>query len=53
VDDRVKHSVLEEKFAALESGRKFLTDRLLDDAWSGKPNQRSRFGDVQVAEHRE
>ena len=53
MDDRVKHAVFEEKFAALEAGRKFLADRLFNDTGTGKPDQRSRFGNVQVTEHRE
>jgi hypothetical protein len=38
---------------ALEALGQLLTDGLLDDAWTGKPDERMWLGDVEVAEHRE
>ena len=49
----IEHSMFEEEFAPLEPRRKFLTDRLLNHARAGKPDQRSGLSDIDVAEHRE
>ena len=48
----IDHSVFEQKFAALKTFRQFLADGLLDHARPGKADQRLRFGDDHVAEHR-
>ena len=53
VEDHVDRAVLEQELAALESLGQRLTHGLLDDAGPGEPDQRARFGDVEVAEHRE
>src|SRR5690242_12328860 len=47
----VEHTVFKEEFAALKALRQLLADRLLDDPWTGKANQRPGFGDVEVAKH--
>src|SRR4051794_1937811 len=51
MDDRVEHAVLEEEFAALESGWEFLADGLFDHPRTGKANERAGFGDVEIAKH--
>lgn len=38
--DTVDEAMFQKKFGLLESFRKFLSDRLFDDARSGKPDQR-------------
>ena len=49
----VEHAVLEQELAALESFGQRLADRLLDDARTGKADERLRLGDVDVAQHGE
>src|SRR5262249_32051997 len=51
--DSIEHAVFEQELAALEALGQFLPDGLLDDARPGKPNQRSRFGDIQIPQHGE
>src|SRR5271167_1013601 len=51
--DGVEHAVLEEKFAALEAFGQLLADGLLDHTRPGEADERSRFGDVQIAQHGE
>src|ERR1019366_8142500 len=53
IDDEVDHAFFEQELAPLESVWERLADRLLDHARTGKADERLRFGDVQVAEHRE
>ena len=45
--------MLEEELAALKALGQRLADGLLDDARTGKPDERLRLGDVDVAEHGE
>ena len=45
----VDHAVLEQIFGALEAVRELLADGLLDYPRSGKADQRSRLGDMDVA----
>src|SRR5689334_8604728 len=52
VDDHVEHPVFEQELAALKTVWQLLADRLLDHARPGKSNQRLRFGDVDVPQHR-
>src|SRR5215467_14146698 len=49
----VKHPVLEEKFATLESRGKLLSNGLFDHARTGEADQRSRLGNIQIAKHGE
>ena len=51
VHDHIDHAVFGEIFGTLETGRQLLTDGLFDDARTGKADQRSRFGNMHVAEH--
>src|SRR5436309_7300410 len=51
MDDHIDHAVLLEIFGALEAVGEFLADGLLDDARPGKADERTRFGNVDVAEH--
>src|SRR5690349_502943 len=51
--NRVEHPVVEQKLGALKTFRQFLSDGLFYDSWTRKSDLRSRFGDVQIAEHRE
>ena len=53
VDDGVNHTVLDKKFAALEAVGEFLTDRLLNYTWPGKPDEGARLGNIEIAEHGE
>ena len=53
IDHQVDHALLEQELAALKALGQLLADGLLDDARAGKPDERLRLGDVQVAEHRE
>ena len=48
MNNGIEHAVLQEKFAALKAFGQLLPDRLLDHAWPGKANQRSRFRNVQI-----
>ena len=45
--------LLDEELRTLEAFRKFLTNGLLDDAWTRKSDLGLGFADVQIAEHRE
>src|SRR5262245_10686706 len=53
IDHHVQHAVLQQELAPLKSFWQFLADRLLDDPRSGESNQRFRFSDIDVTEHRE
>src|SRR5207245_10396773 len=53
VDDGVNHTVLDKKFAALKAVGEFLTDRLLNYTWPGKPDEGARLGNVEIPEHGE
>src|SRR5688572_11514463 len=53
VHDQIEHAVLDQELAPLKAVRQLLADGLLDDAGTGKADERLRFGDVEVAEHRE
>jgi hypothetical protein len=53
VHDEVEHAVLDQELAALKAVRQLLPDGLLDDAGTGKADERLGLGDVEVAEHRE
>ena len=50
--DPVNKTVLHQKFRCLESLRKLLADRLLDDSWSRKTDQCPRLSHDHVAKHR-
>src|SRR5690242_9008097 len=52
VNDRIEEALLQKEFAALESFWEGLPNCLLDHARAGEADQRARFGDIQVAEHR-
>ena len=45
----IEHAVLQEKLRTLESLGKGLPDGLLDDSGAGKSDQRTRFGNIEVA----
>ena len=45
--------MLQQKFRTLKAFRQLLADGLLDDARSGKADQRAGFGDVEIAQHGE
>jgi len=45
------HAVLDKEFAALETRRQLLADRLLDHTGSGETDQGAGLGDVQIAKH--
>src|ERR1700749_2817727 len=47
----IKHSVLNQELAGLEAFRQFLADGLLDHARTSEADQRSRLGNVQIAQH--
>lgn len=49
VDDAVDKSVLKKKFARLKTFGKLDADGGLDGAWTGKADQRFRFGENQIA----
>src|SRR5918994_6228568 len=49
IDDQIEHAALDQELAALEALGKLLTDRLFDDARAGKPDERLRLGNVEVA----
>ena len=49
--DHVDHAVGEEVLRALEALRQLLADRLLDDARSGKADERTRLRNLDIAEH--
>ena len=53
IDDHVERAVIEQEFAALKPFRQRFAHGLLDDARTGKADQRTRLGHVEVAEHRE
>src|SRR5918994_3327270 len=50
-DDVVHLAMLQQKFGGLESIRKILADRLLDDALSREADHRARLGQDHVALH--
>ena len=52
-DDGIEEAVFEQELRTLETLGKFLTDGLLDHARTSEANKGVRFGDVQVAKHRE
>src|SRR5579862_7839351 len=47
-DDRVEHSVREEKFRALKIVGELLIAGLLSHAAAGKTDQRARLGNIQI-----
>src|SRR5271166_6023273 len=47
----VHHAVILEIFGALKAVRQLLADGLLDDARTGKADERPRLGDMHVAKH--
>src|SRR5712672_1856535 len=47
----VQETMLQQKLAGLKTIRKFLSYGLFDDARTCESDQRSRFGDVKVAQH--
>ena len=49
----IQHSMLKQKFAALEALRQLLSDGLLNHARAGKSDERARLGNVQIAKHGE
>src|SRR6185369_13100585 len=49
---QIEHPVLGQELAALEPFRQLLPDGLLDDARSREADERLRFGDVQITQHR-
>src|SRR5262249_40925462 len=51
--DRIDHAVFNEKFAALKSFGKFLTNGLLNHTRTRKADQGAWFGDIQIAKHGE
>src|SRR5262249_16635377 len=53
VHNRVEHSMFEQKFRTLKTLGQLLADRLLDHARACEADQCARFGDVEIAEHRE
>ena len=53
VDNHIDKAVLEQKFCGLEALGQLDFYRLGDCARAGKTNQRTRFGNKAVAEHRE
>src|SRR5688572_25818863 len=52
IDDQIQHAVFEEELAALEALGQLLANGLLDDARTGKADQRLGLGDVEIAQHR-
>ena len=53
VYDTVDEPVFEQKFASLKSFGKILPDRVLDDAWSRKSDERIRFRKNHIPQHGE
>src|SRR4051794_37153026 len=51
VDNHIDHAVCFEILSALKAFRQFFADRLLDDARSGKADERSGLGDMDIAQH--
>ena len=51
LNDRIEKSMLQQKFRALESRWKILTDCLLDHPGTGKTNQRIGLGQYNVSQH--
>ena len=51
VHDAIDEPMVQQIFRCLEIIRQLLFDRLLDDAPSCKPDQRSRLGHIDVANH--
>src|SRR6266851_5849840 len=52
-NDRVEHPVRQQKLGCLKIAGKLLVSRLLDNPPPGKPDNRTRFSDIQVAQARE
>ena len=50
--DHVDHAVVEQVLGALEALGELFADGLLDDAGTGKADQRARLGHVHIAQHR-
>ena len=50
---RVQEPVVQQKLAALKTGRQLLTNGLLDHSGTRETDQRSRLSDVQISQHRE
>ena len=48
---RLDHSVFYKKLRPLKAFGQLLTDGLFDDARAGETDQRSRFRDVEIAQH--
>ena len=53
LNDRIQKTVLQQELRPLKTFRQLLPDCLLDHPRSGKSDQRPRFGDIQIAKHRE
>ena len=50
--NHIDHAMLQQKFRPLKLIRQLLLDRLLDYAGAGKTDQRFRFGQDHIAQHR-
>ncbi|VVT33323.1 conserved hypothetical protein [Roseovarius sp. EC-SD190] len=48
----VEHAVIQQVFGALKALGQFLADGLFDDARPGKADERARFGNLDIAQHR-
>src|SRR5690606_9626978 len=51
VHDHVDHAVGEQIFGALKAFGELLADRRFDDALAGEADERSRLGELDVAQH--
>src|SRR5258705_3086535 len=52
IDNGVNHAVFEQKLGLLKILRQLLSYGLFDHAWAGKTDQRFRFRDDNVSQHR-
>src|SRR6186713_2729370 len=53
IDNRVDHTVVQQKLRSLEILWQFLSNGLLDNARAGKTDERLRLSENHVAKHRE
>ena len=53
IDNHVDGAMIEQKFTALESFRKLLSDCLLNDPRTGKADQRLGLRNIDIPKHRE
>lgn len=53
IQDHIDGAVFNQKLAPLESFRERLAYRLFDHAWSRKPDEGVRFGNINISEHGE